>query len=162
MKQLENKSLTISMLFTLLLFSTLLQAAPQSYPLVCRGGGDNQTTIYNTQNGTMVFYKFKRSARGASSGVGKGECAWLDRGISSDEPGVISMTFKKAHSKVSISQKNGKLSAYKVLTWGDRESYTKLNKLMSDIKNGREFQVHAYSYKPPRGGRKLIMTKFGP
>ena len=159
----KNRLLMLSSLFTLLFFSTLLQAAPESYPLVCKGGGDTETNIYNSEDGTTVLFKFKRSTRGASSGVNKGECAWLDRGISRDEPEWLSMSFKPAHSKISIYHKNSRLSSYKVFTWGDRASEAKLKKLLSSIENGNEFHVYAYSHQSRRGGTKtLIMTKFGP
>jgi len=166
MKSIVRNSLMFSAVLNFLVFSSLAQAAPQSYPLVCKGGGNSELNIYNTAEGTTVLFKFKRSTRGASSGLGKGECAWLDRGISKDEPEWVSMKFNKAHSKVSFVQRNGKLSSYKVATWGDPVSYKKLNKVINDFKHGREFQLHAYTFIPSGGRRrvqnKLVMTKFGP
>lgn len=57
-------------------------AAPQSYPMQCRGGG-SIGLVAATKAAVMYFGKAPGKA---SLGLGVGQCAWLDRAIGAGEP----------------------------------------------------------------------------
>ncbi len=71
----------------------------RSYPMVCRGGGNlhfTYTPYSNFSQKPQIWIRFfgKASTRAGSnleyaSGFNPGECAWLDRTISSAEPEMI-------------------------------------------------------------------------
>ncbi len=70
---------------------------PPSYPLVCRGGG-NRELVYRAAapgGGQDLRVAFTRAATRAGlnkeliSSLKAGECTWLDRTISSGEPGML-------------------------------------------------------------------------
>lgn len=71
------------------------QAEPTSYPLVCLAGGNYRFSLNVNEQSTTATIRFERG----TAGVGKnfenmaalepGHCAWLDRGVSENEPEVI-------------------------------------------------------------------------
>jgi len=81
-------------IFKLVLVASFLggiaKAAPQSYPMQCRGGG--QLTLgLSTTDGTALLY-FQKAPNKASQGLKPGECAWLDRAIGANEPVCLRQT----------------------------------------------------------------------
>jgi hypothetical protein len=64
-------------------------AAPQSYPLVCRGGGG--TLGLNTMANSGLFY-FQKASGPAGAGLGLGQCSWVDRAIGPNEPTCLRQT----------------------------------------------------------------------
>jgi len=72
--------------------------AHQSYPIVCRGGGElffNYTPFTNFSPNPQIWITFQRGAQKAGSNwenIGAlmpGQCSWLDRPVSDDEPNRI-------------------------------------------------------------------------
>lgn len=62
-------------------------AAPQSYPLICRGGPSMSFSY--TSSSRLVQMLFTRGSQPASSGVPASYCTWSDRGIGPNEPNKI-------------------------------------------------------------------------
>jgi len=67
----------------------------QSYPIVCRGGGSmyfNYTPFSNLSPQPQIWISFRRGAQKAEANWGAlmpGECSWVDRTISQNEPNRI-------------------------------------------------------------------------
>lgn len=74
------------MVLTLAVVSGLASAAPQSYPLVCRGGGG--TLGYNSQYSAALLY-FQKASGPAGAGLAPGQCSWVDRAIGPNEPTCV-------------------------------------------------------------------------
>jgi|GEM_PF-1324291 len=139
---------------------SLSQAAEsRSYPMLCKGGGDTSVSIDTLAraDGLSLKIGIKKSSRPATSGLNAGECAWMDRGINPDEPGTIAIEFSdvyaQAYMRVNTGGDNYRLSFY-----GNGTKVAEINRLIDSIKQGREYQVHAYNNK--RG--QLVVTRVGP
>lgn len=149
-------------------FVSLVQAAPQSYPLVCKGGAGSSLRIIPYGDGTKLKFYFKKSPRGATSGLSKGTCAWLDRGISSNESNSLSMYFENIRPRVELIGGNANQRRYKIIHWGASNDLHFFKKVISAINSGAEFHLHAYNQPSRRlsNGRRLRgslkATKFGP
>ena len=61
---------------------------PQSYPLVCRGGGS--LVIGMATGERNIGFTFTRGTKPAREGLGPGECSWADRGMYPSEPDKVS------------------------------------------------------------------------
>ncbi|MCQ6563992.1 hypothetical protein [Paenibacillus mendelii] len=66
--------------------------AYQSFPLLCRGGGtmsfrSHAGDVQGTFNILGLF--FNKGTRPAGLGLAPGECSWLDRGMSNNEPDIL-------------------------------------------------------------------------
>lgn len=90
-------------------------SASVSYPIVCRGGGNlyfNYTPFSNFSQSPQVWIMFERAdqAVGANwenaNALKPGQCAWLDRPVSSPEPDRIIV---KNVKNFSISWTEGKV-----------------------------------------------------
>lgn len=64
-------------------------ALPQSYPLVCRGGGG---TIGLTTEGSAGLFYFQKASGPAGAGLAAGQCSWVDRAIGANEPTCLRQT----------------------------------------------------------------------
>ena len=96
----RSKTRLLAILFSLIVFSlgAMRLEAQASYLLVCRGGGDlhfTYTPFSNFSSDPQIWITFQRGATGVGSGwdnlsvLNPGQCSWLDRGISGDEPDRI-------------------------------------------------------------------------
>ena len=139
--------------------SSSYAAEPRSYPMLCKGGGN--TTVYinsvASPHGLSVKIGFNKATRAATSGLNAGECAWMDRGITANEPATmvveLSDVFYQASMKVNTGGDNLRLSFH-----GNGRKVGELERLIQNIKQGREYQVYAYNNK--RG--QFIVTRVGP
>src|SRR5713226_8464591 len=61
---------------------------PESYPLVCRGGGSLVIGIAPGEGN--IGFVFTRGTKPAGEGLAPGECSWVDRGMHVDEPDRLS------------------------------------------------------------------------
>lgn len=66
------------------LFFTPNAFSQRSYTLACRPGSGMQ--IYQRQTTNSLHVNFKRGAQASVDGLDAGTCAWLDRGVSTNEP----------------------------------------------------------------------------
>jgi hypothetical protein len=75
----------------LLVLPTIAIAQPQSFPLVCRGGGNMPFEHRLTDAGVYVTFSFTKGNAPAGSGttLAPGSCSWIDRGLTNDEPNRI-------------------------------------------------------------------------
>ena len=60
---------------------------PESYPLVCRGGGSLVIGIAPGERN--IGFVFTRGTKPAGEGLVPGECSWKDRGMHADEPDKV-------------------------------------------------------------------------
>lgn len=65
-------------------------AAPQSYPLICRGGG-RMTLGFDSASSASLMY-FTKAPGPAGQGLQAGQCSWADRAIGQNEPPCIRQT----------------------------------------------------------------------
>jgi hypothetical protein len=85
-------------LAALTLFTTLTQALPVSYPLVCRGS--NQTNLVFEIMGNALDLTFAKGTKPATQGLNPGECAWQDRGLNAGEPNRFYQTATAAEGGI--------------------------------------------------------------
>ncbi len=75
------------------------EAAPQSYPLVCRGGAG--TLGYGA--GAALYY-FRKAPASVGHGLNPGECSWVDRPIGAGEPPCLRQTGVQANAWIFPDQ----------------------------------------------------------
>ena len=103
-------------LFFAMFLTQVAAAAPQSYPLQCRGGAG--TLGVSTVDNSAVFF-FTKSSGPANAGLAPGQCAWLDRPVSTSgeptclkqfNPGAVAWVFPEASARGNsyISSSTGK------------------------------------------------------
>jgi hypothetical protein len=129
-------------------------AAPQAYPMMCRGGGDMTISVTRIARGTALAVYFTRGGR--ASNPGPGECTWMDRGMRSDEPMVMSFDAIDS-SVVPYIRASGKIRRF---TYEGRER-AHLQYLVDSVLQGKPFQVHAYQ-KEARGNNYFSVVRVGP
>lgn len=135
---------------------------PPSYPLLCRGGPSMELSIkygVDDRPEMTIAISFRRGGAAATRGLGEGECTWSDRGMNRQEPSRLQFTTSDLFPVVLIGP-------------GDRFRFTPFAKrgrgspiqlvraaenLVSAAREGREFQVHAYTRED-----RLIVTRIGP
>jgi hypothetical protein len=114
-------ALTLCLVFLASVGASL--AAPKSYPMVCKGGGDMEASFSHVKakggfHGSSLAIKFQKSRTAASSSEpAPGHCAWLDRPISREEPSSLayapgaaqdfSFTFKGEIWKLTDTEDEG-------------------------------------------------------
>ena len=87
--------LALTVCLVLLALAQASFAAPKSYPMVCKGGGDMEARFSHVKasggfHSTSLAITFKKSRAAAStSEPAPGHCAWLDRPIAGDEPSSL-------------------------------------------------------------------------
>ena len=137
---------------------------PKAYLLMCKPGNNLLNVEHLVgRNGLYVniTMTFSRSGKAASAGLGPGQCAWSDRGVSSREPAVLSMKFEQSRLSVRIEQRSGGADVgYVPLRASARSSNSdepQLRRLVRALQSKQDFQVYAYTK-----GSSLVVTRFGP
>ena len=136
--------------------SSVTFAAPQSYPMKCRGAGNSALTVTSNKSGTILTFIFDRSAyRGL-----EGSCGWQDRNVANDEPNRLSMRFPKVITSVTLAKRtNGEMGfKHQLLGGGTKIDRANLEKVIRAFRDGNTFVVQAYS---DRSTGYLIVTNFG-
>lgn len=137
------KKILISTILLALVSLSSVQAAPSSYVLMCKGGG-NMSVDYNSSNNRLVV-KFKAGQRGGGSGVLVGSCTWVDRGFRSREPKQICQTgVDDIRFHMNGSDKVTRMTSSKA-------------PYIRNILSGRPFQVRVYN----DGAGCMKVTKAG-
>lgn len=135
------------------LVATSISFAQTSYPLVCRGGGDlyfNYTPFSNFSQNPQIWISFQRGSQKAGSNweninaLMPGQCSWLDRTVSNDEPDRIII---KDVRNFSISWSQGRVA-------GISSELTYLN-MLRDPNHYQSFDV----YNDRKGN--FIVTRIG-
>jgi hypothetical protein len=137
-------------------------AQPQSYPLVCRGGGSlfQLNVDVGRSDKSNLTISFKGASAGASARAPqRGECAWLDRGWRGGEPQIMTWAGDVDSLGLAFSP-DGKLSSVKTLRAGPQGAQLKY--LLDALRNGTSFQVHAYRDNARSGQSFLRITRVGP
>ncbi len=121
-------------------------AEPETYPLVCRGGGGMTLVVRDEGEGPQFIARFARAPRGASAAPpSAGECAWQDRPVSSDEPDRLFFLFYGARFETIFSGGNAHLT-FSVRRTGDEAARTQVqwaHRMQSAILGGEVFRVMA-------------------
>ena len=121
-------------------------AEPEPYPLVCRGGGAMTLLVRDEGEGPQFIARFARAPRGASAAPpSAGECAWLDRPVSNDEPDRLFFLFYGAKFETVFSGGNAHLT-FSVRRTGDEAARTQVlwaHRIQSAILGGEVFRVMA-------------------
>lgn len=73
---------------------------PESYRLVCRGGGSSVLAIAPGERN--IGFVFTRGTKPAGKGLDPGECSWVDRGMSAGEPGKLSQHVEGNSSSLKV------------------------------------------------------------
>lgn len=89
-----SKQLRTIGLFTVVVLFTAFKAdaAPQTYALKCRGGGNLSFLLNIAGKFRFGFVKAPVAAGPSGSNLKAGECAWVDRAIGAAEPGAVEIT----------------------------------------------------------------------
>ena len=72
----------------------------QSYPLVCRGG--DSLTIGIAPGERNIGFVFTRGTKPAGEGLAPGECSWVDRGMSTNEPDRLSQHVEDSSTSLKV------------------------------------------------------------
>lgn len=149
---------TVSIL-CLSLFASSLIAESKSYPMVCRGGG-NMSAMYGRVGDESIFaITFERSPHGDNQQhPGPGQCAWLDRPLSSEEQLELRYTNKK-NKITNLTVKKGTIE---VLKYEGDNGGRDLKYLIEAVHGGRLFNIQATRAKTPWGSPYLKITTVGP
>jgi len=123
------------------------------YVLQCRSGGDMSAILDRTPtNSAVKIYNIRKSRYGAGNRKpGLGECAWLDRPLSSREPNRLLYKIKArktTFSKVTISKRGIEL------TWGN-------DPIVNFLKNLKSGQLYYFHVKNNHQGW-LEIIRLGP
>ena len=142
----------------------------RSYPMMCRGGGDMTFHVYNrrinianmvtTERQNMVLkIWFKKGDKAISDApLSPGQCTWTDRGISSNEPGVLIIKFGKDLDVEEIMRADGILLRYEYV--GPERKREVVKHVIDSILHGENFQVQAYQQQT-RDGNYFIASRVG-
>ncbi|NIO49761.1 MAG: hypothetical protein GTN73_10060 [Candidatus Aminicenantes bacterium] len=158
MKKKHILLLTLAVVCLSLLWPTAL-ADQKSYPMVLRGGGNMIANYARGSGGTVLNITFERSPYAANQRQpGPGQCAWLDRPLSTDEQ--LLLQYKSKNNKITalkIKRGNIQVEKYEGNAGGRDLKY-----LIDAIHNGQIFYVHATKAKTPWGSFYLKITRVGP
>lgn len=113
-------------------------AQQQSWPLRCRGGGNMLVQIQEEAPHLQVSISFRKASRSAEgSAPGPGECAWIDRPLSANEPSKL--VHRSNGTKLTFASYMG--PNYRFLVTTDAITTNWLRAVMA----GPLFTVYAYS-----------------
>ena len=132
-------------------------AGKKSYPIVCRGGGGMHAVIGVYRKGkSRIIFDYKKASHGAShKKPGPGECAFLDRPISNNEPRLLHYFYKRHAlvNTVTVRHKNFSVSYNK-----NRPE----QKILDALHSGGLFYMHIRQRKGVGGARYFQVTRLGP
>ncbi len=120
----------------------------QSYPMQCRGGG---TIGLAAATRTAVLY-FGKAPNPAGSGLGVGQCAWLDRAIGAGEPPCIQQSNVDAVAWITANNAPSSTAA----TSTHFQPNAPRSQWMRDLLSTAQFATF-YAYNPGNGGC-FVMT----
>lgn len=120
---------------------------PKSYRLVCRGGGGMYADYHALGRAPEIRIHFKRARSPVrEQRPGYGECAWLDRPVSSREPAMLRMTGDHERSGIQVVRLEfaGKKSAFPAASIRKTRGST-FDELLTPIARAFLFQVECYN-----------------
>ena len=139
-RRLAVRNMSAMMILTLLSIvgSPASAQSPQAWPIRCRGGGTMLVQLQQNATHLALEINFSRAPRGAEGNApGPGQCAWIDRPVSANEPTSLHYSIEGARlSYVSYQGPN-----YRFLTTTDPTT----TNLIRAIFAGRPFTVNAYN-----------------
>lgn len=120
-------------------------AAPQTYPLVCRGGAGTLGLDSASQSAVMYYAK---SPQPAGAGLQPGQCSWVDRAIGPNEPPCLRQTAVGAAAWIFPNQLTQSYFASQNAPW--------LRSLL------RADQFQTFQVYNPGTGNCFVVTRLGP
>ena len=133
--------------------------ADESYPMVCRGGGDMKA-MYGRMPGKTVFsIEFSRAPQGANAKQpAAGQCAWLDRALTPDEQ--LELRYEHKDNKITnLEIRQGRIS---VQRFEGSNGGQDLKYLVDRVHAGQTFNIQARKAKTPWGSHYPKITRVGP
>lgn len=118
------------------------EAKDKVYTMVCRGGGDMWATYDAEGHGGNVWLRihFRKAAKSSSEQAPRpGECAWVDRPIGPDEPGILHYGSKSNYIE-SFEMRGNTFRA-------TRLKGSEIQYLLDAIQNATPFTVRCFSQK---------------
>jgi hypothetical protein len=132
-------------------FSSQTAFAQQSYVLTCRGGGGMEQAVQQLRRKQELLVGFSASPVSATvRSPGPGQCAWVDRPLSENEPKALKLEARDASENMMVHCDSSGCSLFRA----DRD----IMALHTAIKSGRIFHVRAYNNN--RG--VMMVTHVGP
>lgn len=134
-------------------------AESESYPMVCRGGG-NMSAMYGRVDGESILaITFKRSPYADNQRHPEpGQCAWLDRPLSAEEQLELRYTNKKNRITNLTIEKD----RIQVLKYEGNNGGSDLKYLIEAVHEGHLFNIQVKRAKTPWGSSYLKITRVGP
>jgi hypothetical protein len=113
--------------------SLQVTAAPPSYPLKVRGGGNLQLWTESTQTQSLVklIVKFAFGTRQAGAGLRPGQGSWLDRGMRSGEPTRLEYYVHQSDAQKIIDYLRSPASYYTFECYNTGKGYLQVTKAYS-------------------------------
>ncbi len=151
-KRLTLSAATVAVVATGMSFSTSTPSqAARDYVMTCRAGGGMQAIAGQRVSSREAFVSI--TFRGGSAGAAvrpprPGECTWIDRGFRRGEP--TKLVYKENGSWVQSVCSTNRCNT--------RTNSRSIQTLVSSVKNGRSFQVHAHN----DGRGNMVVTRVGP
>lgn len=128
--------------------------------MACRGGGFMRVSLTTDQQPVMTIL-FKRADVGANrDGLKPGECAWIDRPLSFEEPAIAG--FWERQDRRPLDGYTFKKGAMTRGHWIDQDA-DPFRYVVNALNAEDVFYFSAFTSKPNAQGRRiLVITTFGP
>ena len=121
-----------------------LEAAPKSYPMVCRGGSG---TLGYSGNGLTAMFYFRKAPGRSGNGLNPGECAWMDRAVGAAEPTCLKQRGVEVAAWIFPAEKHNSYFQSQQAAW------------IRALLNANTYQVfQAYN---PGNGDCFVITRVG-
>ncbi len=134
-----------------IIFSSQTAFAQQSYVMTCRGGGEMELAIQQLSRKQEILVGFSASPLSATERApGPGQCAWVDRPLSEDEPKALKLETRGSSENMMMTCDSTGCSLFRA----ERD----IMALYTAVRSGGIFHVHAYNNN--RG--VMMVTNVGP
>ena len=138
----KNSLLLMTVCLIMFMISTNSYSKQKSYSMVCKAGGSMLLSLVDVLIGgrdTKLTIRFKHASQaGTTREPAPGECAWMDRPLSANEPKLLFYLTKNPITALRISKGNV------IIAGTSRKQYTKGSKtLVEAVNSGRKFFIKA-------------------
>lgn len=156
----SKKIVRLLAILCLTLAGVQTEAAKQSFPLVCQGGGAMKAMAreeWRTARAKVVITFRKARYKASERAPGPGECAWLDRPIANNEPAELrydESIRNRSRGGLGIRIEHSKA---RLVYWE-----LPIQSVLHAIYEGKEFRVHVYrTHEAGALGNYFTITRVG-